>query len=48
VLDLWPVLKPHLGEGLTVNRFDAHPNERAHALAAEAIERELLRDLTAN
>lgn len=45
VLDLWPVLEPHRGEGLTVNRFDAHPNERAHALAAEAIERQLLGDL---
>ncbi|MGQ0633961.1 MAG: SGNH/GDSL hydrolase family protein [Planctomycetaceae bacterium] len=46
-LDLQPVLAPHVGKGLTVNRFDAHPNERAHALAAEAIERELLDDLFA-
>lgn len=45
VLDLLPVLEPHAHEGLTVNRFDAHPNERAHALAAEAIERDLLDDL---
>lgn len=44
-LDLRPVLEPHVGEGLVVGRFDAHPNERAHALAAEAIERDLLRDL---
>jgi hypothetical protein len=44
-LDLKPVLLPHAGEGLTVNRFDAHPNERAHALAAEAIEKDLLGDL---
>jgi hypothetical protein len=44
-LDLKPVLLPHAGEGLTVNRFDAHPNERAHALAAEAIEKNLLADL---
>jgi hypothetical protein len=36
-LDLRPVLQAHSGEGLWVNRFDAHPNERAHALAAEAI-----------
>jgi hypothetical protein len=36
-LDLRPALLPHLGEGLTVNRFDAHPNERAHHLAAAAI-----------
>jgi hypothetical protein len=44
-LDLKPVLLPHVAEGLTVNRFDAHPNERAHALAAEAIETDLLDDL---
>ncbi len=46
-LDLKPVLLPHVQEGLTVNRFDAHPNERAHALAAQAIETELLDDLFA-
>jgi lysophospholipase L1-like esterase len=45
VLDLRPVLEPHVGQGLTVNPLDAHPNERAHALAAEAIERDLLGDL---
>lgn len=45
VLDLEPVLTPHLSEGLTVNRFDAHPNERAHALAAKAIREQLLGDL---
>jgi hypothetical protein len=45
VLDLLPVLNPHAGEGLIVSAFDAHPNERAHALAAEAIRRELLNDL---
>ena len=44
-LDLKPVLLPHVQEGLTVNRFDAHPNERAHALAAQAMETELLPDL---
>jgi len=44
-LDLKPVLAPHVSEGLTVNPFDAHPNERAHALAAEAIESDLLADL---
>lgn len=44
-LDLAPVLEPHLAEGLTVNRFDAHPNERAHQLAADAIMEELLDDL---
>jgi len=37
VLDLDPLLTPHVDDGLTVNRFDAHPNERAHELAAEAI-----------
>lgn len=45
VLDLRPVLEPHVAEGLTVNRFDAHPNARAHALVAEAIEDDLLGDL---
>lgn len=44
-LDLKPVLLSHIGEGLTVNRFDAHPNERAHALAAAAMEKDLLADL---
>ncbi|MDA1018252.1 MAG: SGNH/GDSL hydrolase family protein [Planctomycetota bacterium] len=44
-LDLAPELLPHVAEGLTVNSFDAHPNERAHALAATAIKRELLADL---
>jgi lysophospholipase L1-like esterase len=46
-LDLKPALLPHAGEGLTVNRFDAHPNERAHALVAEALEQDLLADLFA-
>jgi hypothetical protein len=46
-LDLLPTLLAHAGEGLTVNRFDAHPNERAHALAAEAIEKHLLADFFA-
>jgi lysophospholipase L1-like esterase len=47
VVDLRPVLEPHVGEGLVVSRFDSHPNERAHALAAEAIEHNLLGDLLA-
>jgi len=42
VLDLEPVLTPHVGDGLRVNRFDAHPNERAHQLAAEALLRNLI------
>ncbi len=46
-LDLKPVLLPHAAEVLTVNRFDAHPNELAHALAARAIETDLLEDLFA-
>jgi len=46
-LDLKPYLMPHVSDGLTVNRFDAHPNERAHALAAMAIEEHLLADLFA-
>jgi len=37
VLDLLETLESHVAEGLTVNRYDAHPNERAHALAAEAL-----------
>lgn len=37
-LDLAPILLPHDPRRLVVNRFDAHPNERAHALAAAAIE----------
>lgn len=36
-LDLTPIMTAHRHEGLVVSRFDAHPNERAHALAAEAI-----------
>ena len=45
VLDLEPVLAPHVDEGLTVSMFDAHPNERAHELAAEAIRKSLLANL---
>ncbi len=44
VLDLEPVLRPHADENLTVNPFDAHPNERAHQLAADAIFEKLLDD----
>jgi len=42
VLDLEPVMGEHAGENLTVNRFDAHPNEAAHAIAADAILEQLL------
>ena len=44
VLDLLDVLQPHAAEGLTVNRFDGHPNERAHALAGEAMWEDLLKE----
>jgi hypothetical protein len=37
-LDLLPVYARLSSRMLTVNRFDAHPNERAHRLAATAIE----------
>lgn len=37
VLDLYDTLSEHAKENLTVSRFDAHPNPRAHELAAEAI-----------
>ena len=43
--DLKPMFDAHRDEWLMVNRFDAHPNERAHALAAEAIGKDLLGDL---
>jgi len=36
-LDLLPTFEQHASENLTVNRYDAHPNERAHAIAADAI-----------
>jgi GDSL-like Lipase/Acylhydrolase family len=36
-LDLLEILRQHKDDGLVVNRFDSHPNERAHALAADAI-----------
>ena len=38
-LDLLPVYQGLPRGNLTVNRFDAHPNEHAHALAAGAIEK---------
>ena len=48
VLDLEPELTPFASKVLTVNRFDAHPNELAHRVAAEAMLRELLRDFSTN
>lgn len=44
VLDLREHLRSHVGEGLTLNSLDAHPNQRAHELAAEALFR-FLRDI---
>ena len=46
VLDLEPVLTNHVSEGLTLNRFDAHPNKRTHKLTAQAIWESFFRDLT--
>jgi hypothetical protein len=46
VLDLEPVFRKHTGEDLTVGAFDAHPNERAHGIAAEAMLDRLLSDLS--
>lgn len=43
--DLTAALLPHRDEGLVVNRFDAHPNARAHAIAADALKKGLLADL---
>jgi len=44
VLDLEPIFRSHAGENLVVSRFDGHPNERANAVAAQAIEDQLLGD----
>ena len=37
-LDLLDTYAPYLGEELTVNKFDAHPNETAHRMAADVID----------
>ena len=44
-LQLLPVLQEHASAGLLVNRRDTHPNERAHAIAADAILEFLERDV---
>jgi hypothetical protein len=44
-LDLLPIYQDLPPRKLTVNRFDPHPNGRAHALAAEAIEKFLTQQL---
>ena len=38
-LDLLDVYESHLGDKLVVNKYDAHPNEFANEIAAEAIDR---------
>jgi hypothetical protein len=38
-LDLLPLFQGYSSSQLTVNRYDAHPNERASQIAAEAIDR---------
>lgn len=45
VLDLEPILAPHAAEGLTANRFDAHPSPRAHQIVADAMRSQLVDDL---
>lgn len=42
-IDLEPDLAAHAGTTLTVNPFDAHPNEFAHEIAAATLYRELMR-----
>ncbi|MEE2736609.1 MAG: SGNH/GDSL hydrolase family protein [Planctomycetota bacterium] len=42
VLDLLDDFKQESSPSMVVNRFDAHPNERAHQLAAEIIANEML------
>ena len=44
-LDLRDLYVSHASEDLVVNGHDTHPNERAHALAADAIEAFLLPEL---
>lgn len=46
--DLLPAMRGRSDNELTVNRFDAHPNELAHRLAAEVILRELFGELPGN
>jgi hypothetical protein len=38
-LDLLPVFSSHASQTLVVNQRDPHPNEKAHALAAAAVEK---------
>ena len=45
-LDLLSVYKNEAATKLTINRFDAHPSEYAHQLAAEAIEKFVAQNLS--
>ena len=47
-LDLLPVFRDSASKTLTVNRFDAHPNETAHALAGAAIGKFLASQMLTN
>ena len=47
-LDLLPVFKAMRPAAVTVNPFDAHPNELANALAAERINAFLLEQMATN
>jgi lysophospholipase L1-like esterase len=47
-LDLLPVYKDLPPSKITVNRYDAHPNEQAHALAAEKIDQFLKEEMNTN
>jgi hypothetical protein len=40
-LDLLPVLRAQANKGLTVNSFDAHPNERAQRIVADELRRQI-------
>ncbi len=44
-MDLLPAFLPHKDEYLIVNDFDAHPNEKAHQIAAKAIEKFILQNV---
>lgn len=46
-LDLLSIYKDEPATKLTVNRFDAHPNEYAHQLATDAIEKFIAQNLSA-
>jgi hypothetical protein len=45
-LDLLPVYQGLKPQQLVANRFDPHPNEFAHKLAAEAIQKFLEQNMT--